>query len=87
MNDAELERIYKQIAGKSPTRSDYSEQKQRELIAGTIKAMSDRTEPAVLMSMMVVALAFMCDQHSVSREVISKALLSTTQPGVLVSGG
>jgi hypothetical protein len=87
ISEQELNRIYQQIAGKNPTRADISEQQQRELIAGTFKAMIERTEPAVMMSMTVVALAFMCDQFGVKREVVSQALLTTTQPGVLVSNG
>lgn len=65
----QLERIYREVSGVNPgNRFDLrDEEQQRIMIAKAMQVLMQRTDPLVMMSMLVVALGFMADEHNVNR--------------------
>lgn len=93
-SDANLQRIYREIAGENPQLTGNShnvadEEQQRVLIAKTMQALMQRTDPMVLMSMLVVALGYMSDSHNVNREHLCQLLREArqTMPLEYTTGG
>lgn len=83
----ELQRIYREIAGATPSVGNITlldEEQQRVFIAKTMQALMQRTHPMVLMTMLVVALGYMSDEHSVDREHLCKLLREAKQTMTLV---
>lgn len=86
-SEAELMRIYREIAGTTPSVDNTTlvdEEQQRVLIAKTMQALMQRTHPMVMLSMLVVALGFMSDQHNVDREHLCKLLREARQTMPLI---
>lgn len=86
-SDEALKRIYREIAGVNPSMAKVSladEEQQRILIAKTMQQLMLRTEPLTLMTMLVVALGYMSDEHNVDREHLCKLLREARQTMTLV---
>lgn len=85
-SDAELRRIYREIAGANPTVNIpvLDEEQQRVFIAKTLHALMERTHPMVLMTMLVIALGYMADTHNINREHLTKLLGEARQTMPLV---
>ncbi len=83
----ELKRIYREIAGVNPSLANVplmDEEDQRVFIAKTLQALMTRTHPMVLMTMLIVALGYLSDEHSVDREHLVKltmTLAADIKPG------
>jgi hypothetical protein len=78
----ELKRIYREIAGTNPSMANVSlmdEEDQRVFIAKTMQQLMLRTHPMVLMTMLIVALGYMSDEHNVDREHLVKLLREARQ--------
>lgn len=92
MNDpksnAELQRIYREIAGSAPSVGNIKledEEQQRVLIAKMLQQLMLRTHPMVMMTMMCVALGYMADEYGVGREHLCNVLRSAQQTMPLVA--
>lgn len=92
LDDDEIRRIYREVAGTdlaSPALSAdiRDEEHQRTAIAKSIALMAQRCHPTVLISMLVVALAFLADEHNVDREHLIRLLRDARQRQVLEMTG
>ena len=88
-SDAELQRIYREIAGTNPSFEGVTagdEEQQRVLIAKTMGELMKRTNPMVMMTMLVVALGYMADTHNVNREHLAQLVREARQTMPLVMG-
>lgn len=77
----QLERIYREIAGVNPNfdANVRDEEQQRVLIAKVMQQLMAVTDPMVMMSMLVVCLGFMSDEHNVNRQHLADLLLEAKQ--------
>jgi hypothetical protein len=87
--DEELRQIHKRIvsAHRGAETETRDEEQQRVLISKVIQGLMTRTDPMTLMSMLVVALAFMADEHGVNRDHLVSLLREAKQRHALVIGG
>lgn len=92
-SDDELKRIYRELAGVNPTfgQNLMDEETQRVFISKTLAQLMQRTHPMVMMTMMVVALGYMADEHGVNREhlitVLREARQTMTLAATVKAGG
>ncbi len=87
-SDDELKRIYREIAGVNPGVASMQlgdEEAQRVLIAKAMQQLMLRTHPMVMMTMLVIALGYMADEHSVDREHLCKLLREARQTMTLAA--
>lgn len=80
-SEAQLQQLYREISGVNPGANFQlnDEEGQRILIAKVMQSLMQRTDPIVLMTMLVVALGFMSDEHNVNRQHLADLLLQAKQ--------
>lgn len=84
--DEELRRIHSQIvsAHKGAERETKDEEGQRVFIARALQQLMTSTDPLTLMSMLVVALAFMCDEEGIDKDHVVKLFREAKQRHALI---